>query len=613
MKKHSPISFRQMLFGLCFLLVFSGMTLFLFSWRRDEKRFANITNTLFVNDMKANTLNMHYALADPDAFGIHDYEPTLACYHADLALRGQAETENTLAALNSLHPEKLSQADAWLWRLMTRSLENTLALDSFPYYSDPLSPTGGAQSRLPILLAEYTFRGKKDVEDYLALLDQTDTYFASLLTYEREKAAAGYPLPGTFLKETRKQCDTIITGDSLDAGTHFLQTTFQERLEKLFQEKLITAREASSYMAQNNRILKTVVLPAYIALGDGLLQLEDDSVLPCGLAALPDGQAYYEQLLISETGSYRSINEIQEMLTTQFTREYDEIKKLARNHPELAQNLALDLTEDFPYKEASQMMLDLKNRIAEDFPAVPGAPSNTVIKAVSPSLEAYCAPAFYLTAPLDDTDSNSIYINRRKTPDGLELYTTLAHEGYPGHLYQTVYHNRTVLASGERPARQLLWYGGYQEGWALYVEFISYDYASRLLLEDNQETASLLAQLEKHNRSLQLCLYSLIDIMIHYENAGYSQIAKVLETFGITDSEAARSLYNYIIQAPCNYPKYYVGYLEVLSLRERAKELWGKEYTDYRFHSFYLDCGPSDFLSLGERLDSSCSSIILSR
>lgn len=604
MKKHSSISFRQLFFGLCFLLVFSGMTLFLFSWRRDEKRFTNITNTLFINDMKANTLNMHYTLANPDDFGIHEYEPVLSCYHADLALQSQAETENTLAALKTICPDRLSESDAFLWRLMTRSLENTLALDSFPYYSEPLSPSSGAQSRLPILLAEYTFRSKRDVEDYLMLLDQTNDYFSSLLIFEQEKAAAGYGMPGAFLKEVRKQCDTVITAESLDTGTHFLQTTFQERLEKILQEKLITPEEAAAYTAQNNRLLKTVLLPAYIALGDGLLQLEDDSILPSGLAALPDGQTYYEQLLISETGSYRPINELQEMLTTQFGIEYGEIKKLARNHPEIVQKLTLDTTENFPYKNASQMILDLQNRMAEDFPAIPGPSSNIAVKAVSPSLEAYCAPAFYLTAPLDDTAANNIYINRSKTPDGLELYTTLAHEGYPGHLYQTVYHNRTALSSGERPARQLLWYGGYQEGWALYVEFLSYDYAVQLLLENNQEMAALMAQLEKHNRSLQLCLYSLLDIMIHYENAGYSQIAKVLESFGITDSESSRAIYNYIIQAPCNYPKYYLGYLEILSLREQAKELWEKEYTDYRFHCFYLDCGPSDFLSLQERLQS---------
>ena len=116
--------------------------------------------------------------------------------------------------------------------------------------------------------------------------------------------------------------------------------------------------------------------------------------------------------------------------------------------------------------------------------------------------------------------------------------------------------------------------------------------------------AALTARLEAHNRSLQLCLYSLMDIMIHYDNASLEQIAEMLRKFGIQDAETAESIYNYIVQAPCNYPKYYLGYLEILALREKAQELWGTDYTDYRFHLFFLDSGPSDFLSLGERLAS---------
>ena len=321
-----------------------------------------------------------------------------------------------------------------------------------------------------------------------------------------------------------------------------------------------------------------------------------------GLAALPEGKAYYQELLISQTGSYRSVEEIRQLLTAQFSREYEAVKKLAAEHPELLQYYTRETAPGFPYREASQMLLDLKQRMAEDFPPIPGGAVDVHVKAVSDSLADYCAPAFYLTAPLDDTASNTIYINRQKTPDGLELYTTLAHEGYPGHLYQTVYHNRSSLAAGERPARELLWYGGYQEGWALYVEFLSYQYAAELLRENGQETAALAAALEARNRSLQLCLYCVCDVLIHYEGASYSQIAKVLSGFGITDSTSMKAIYNYIVQTPCNYLKYYLGYLEILSLQEEAKELWGAEYTDYRFHSFFLDCGPADFASLGQWL-----------
>ena len=602
MKKRPLLTLKQLLLMVILLLAFTFLTLFLFSYQKDEKRFTNITSRLFTEEMISNTLNMHYTIAFPSDFGICEYDPVLPGYCADASRQGQISLENTLASLKSLNRNKLEASDAWLHRLLVRYLENSLTLSSFSYYNEPLSPSSGMQSQLPILLAEYTFRSKRDVEDYLSLLEQTDQYFASLLLYEQEKADAGLLMPAASLKSVREQCDTVISASSLQSGTHFLQTTFRERLESLTDANLITPEEAQKYINTNDRLLKTVLLPAYTALGDGLLILEDESVPLTGLAAFPRGKEYYESLLISETGSYRSVSQIQELLTTYFTREFETLRALLSEHPEIAQKYSNDESVDFPYENAAQMLTDLKGRMTGNFPAVPGDNCSVSIKAVSQSLSDYCAPAFYLTTPLDDTTWNVIYINEPKTPKGLELYTTLAHEGYPGHLYQNTYHNRTDLSRGERPVKELLWYGGYLEGWALYVEFMSYDYASAMLQENNRGQDALWVQTEKHNRSLQLCLYSLLDIMIHYENASYSQVAKVLEKFGIDDSSSVRAIYTYIVQEPCNYLKYYLGYLEILSLRERARSLWGDDYSDYRFHCFYLDNGPADFLSLNELL-----------
>lgn len=585
------------------LLCFSSLTIFLFTYRQDEKRFTNITNQLFVNEMAGNTLNMHYTLACPENFGIYDYDPILPGYSAAGTQGSLIATENTLATLNSLHTENLSDSDAYLCKLLTRSLENTLELGDFTYYQDPLSPSSGMQAQLPILLAEYTFRSKRDVEDYLALLDQTDEYFASLLVYEQEKAAAGLGVPASCLRQVREQCDTIVTKKSLESGTHFLQTTFRERLENLCNRGEITLEEAQQYLVQNDRLLKTVLLPAYTSLGDGLLLLEDESIPLTGLAALPEGKAYYEALLASETGSGRSVPEVQELLTRQFTRTYDELRQLVAENPDLIGSYNTGTIISLPYTNANQMLADLQGRMAEDFPVIPGESVAVTVKSVNQNLEEYCAPAFYLTAPLDDTSQNVIYINELKTPSGLELYTTLAHEGYPGHLYQTVYNNRSLLNGEERPIRNLLWYGGYLEGWALYVEFNSYDYASELLNEQGQEQEALFVQIEKHNRSLQLCLYSMLDIMLHYDNASYSEISKVLEGFGITDETSVRAIYTYIASEPCNYLKYYLGYLEILSLQEKAQELWGPDYSDYQFNYFLLEAGPSDFVSLNELLE----------
>lgn len=602
MKKRSSFSLRQFLFLGALILAFGTLTLFLFTYKKDEKRFTNITSRLFASEMAGSTLNMHYTLAHPENFGIYDYEPSLPGYSAGGSMQGQIATENTLADLRSINRKKLTSSDAYLCRLLTRYLENSLRLSGFSYYSEPLSPASGMQTQLPILLAEYTFRSKRDVEDYLALLDQTDEYFASLLVYEQEKARAGLLLPSSSLKSIREQCDTIVTKQSLEEGTHFLQTTFAERLQTLLKDGVLTEAEMQKYLSVNDRLLKTVVLPAYVALGDGLLLLEDDSISLTGLGATPQGKEYYEALLVSETGSYRSVAEIQELLTAQFTAEYEAISSLLDSHPAAAQRYADSDSLSFPCTNAAQMLADLQERMKGSFPAVPGETVSVTIKPVSESLEDYTAPAFYLTAPLDDTANNVIYINTRKTITDLELYTTLAHEGYPGHLYQTVYRNRLSLSQGDRAAKELIWYGGYLEGWAVYVEFLSYDYAADLLRESGLEEDAILVQIEKHNRSLQLCLYSLLDIMIHYEDASFNKTAKVLENFGITDRSTAAAIYSYIAQEPCNYLKYYLGYLEILSLQEEARTLWGASYTDYNFHCFYLDNGPADFLSLREQL-----------
>ena len=54
-------------------------------------------------------------------------------------------------------------------------------------YDQPLSSSLGIQAQLPILLSEYVFYSKQDVEDYLSLLSSIDTYYDSIIAFEKEK------------------------------------------------------------------------------------------------------------------------------------------------------------------------------------------------------------------------------------------------------------------------------------------------------------------------------------------------------------------------------------------------------------------------------------------
>ena len=596
---------RLLVAALCFAGVLT-MLLGIYLTDHTNQQFLSTCEQLFHEEMLANTLNMHYTIANPADYGITNYEAILPCYSAANQPANETALSAYLETFRSFDTTELTPENAYTLSMIISYLETSQALNSFTYYEEPLSPSSGMQSQLPILLAEYTFRSKQDVTDYLKILDQTDEYFASLLTYEQEKADAGLLMAASSLDDVINQCDTILTKKALDDGTHFLQTTFEERLQVLYEQGELTQEEIDYFISQNNRLLSTVLLPAYEALGDGLLVLQDEDITLKGLAAYPLGKEYYETLLYSQTGSKRPIEEIKNMLTLQLDAEFDALLPLLAQYDTAYLSVVqTSLTQNFPVSRADLMLQALIERMREDFPSLKqpdGSAPNLTIKTVSKSLEDFCAPAFYLTPPLDDTDTNVIYINQKNSPEGLELFTTLAHEGYPGHMYQSVYSNNLLTDSDCGPIRQILWYGGYLEGWALYVEFMSFDYASELMENSGYSPHAEYIQIEKHSRNMQLCLYSLLDIMIHYENMPYNQVHKMLCNFGITSPEATAAIYEYIVEEPTNYLKYYLGYLEILALREEARTQWGDDFTAMNFHKFLLDHGPADFTTLHEQL-----------
>lgn len=398
-----------------------------------------------------------------------------------------------------------------------------------------------------------------------------------------------------------EQCYSIMDKDALASGTHFLHTTFVERLDSLEKEGIISKSQKEQWISENDRLLTTVMAPAYENMADAFTVLQGSGVNDKGLYYFPEGRAYYEYLLASTTGSSRSISEIKTLLFDDFRKNFAAMAALLEQFPQLTTMIAAN-DETFPYSTPEEMLEDLKARMAADFPSFPESEENSricyTIKSVSPSMEDYCSPAYYLTPPIDDMTDNIIYINHKNSPDALTLYTTLAHEGYPGHLYQTVYSQLYMNRQDTSCIRYLLHYGGYVEGWALYVENLSYEYA-QALVQDPLTAAWYEAC--RLNRNIQLCLYSLLDIAIHYEGATPAKAAAILRKVGITEPQTVSAIYDYIVEEPTNYLKYYLGFLEFLSLKDRTRELWGAAFSLPLFHQYILETGPSDFQGLDDK------------
>lgn len=588
------LSFLLLVPVLCFVL---SLTL-----THTSRSFHDFTEDLFRSELSDNTLSLHYTVANPEKFGLKNIEAQLPVYTSGNQEKQQQLLEEYLSFLQKTDSKRLNKNDKYTYDLLLSYFENEYSAKDYFYYDEPLGASSGMQTQLPILLAEYTFRSKQDVEDYLKLLEQTDKYFEGLLAYEQEKSDAGLFMSDTALKKVIAQCDSIMDSSLLENNSHFLETTFSERLLALKEQGILNDEEIKAYESENHRLLTTVMSPAYTALGDGLMLLSGTGKNTGGLAGFANGKEYYVYLIKRDVGSYRDMNEIKTMVCEDFDKNLQTLIAATTENPELLSHASDGrFDEILPFSNAENMLEYLQKRMVKDFPSL-SEPVTYSIKNISDSLAEYSSPAFYLTPPLDDRDDNVIYLNPTNNYGKLELFTTLAHEGYPGHLFQCVYYNSNSAAK-KNPVRSLLGYTGYAEGYALYVELISYDYASELALSAGEEDAAQYYQILKADRQVQLGLYSLLDIAIHYDGADYSKVKNFLSSMGIKDENSCQAVYEYIVEEPANYLKYYLGYLEILSLKEKASAKWGKDYTDYEFHKFFLDAGPSDFRTLGNLLD----------
>ncbi|MDE7276685.1 MAG: DUF885 domain-containing protein, partial [Lachnospiraceae bacterium] len=601
-KKLSP---KQWAGAILLLFLFILFTLFLYSRFHEDARFEKFAEKFFLTELCSNPVNFHYTLSEPAVYEIDESTLTLPVYRAGQVSEELEKIRTVLNTLRKFHPENMSAANQYTYILLSTYLTAAENCSSYLYYEEPLSPSSGVQSSLPVLLDAYRLSSAEDIENYLSILSQIPAYLEGIALYEREKAQYGLFMSDASADKVIEQCDTLMDRQALEAESHFLETTFTQRLTKLVEQGLIETSEAEQWQAENKRLLTTVVAPAYDGLADELTLLKGSGTNTQGLACYENGREYYQAYLRLSTGSYRTVPEIKKMLSNDFEKNYVSLITLLREYPALSDSLP-SVNSTFPAASPEKILAGLQQMIAEDFPAIPQQTGCTV-KYVDEALEPYSAPAFYMVPPIDDMAENTIYINRLDTAEGLSLFTTLAHEGYPGHLYQTVYSGSYLRSIGASPLRSILSYGGYTEGWATYTELLSYDYAIRLTKDIHPETEALYLA-EKLNRQVQLCLYSILDIIIHYEGASYERVCEILSAIGISEDETMRAVYEYIIEEPCNYLKYYLGYLEIEALKEQADTIWTENsgesaFTLYRFHRFLLENGPADFRTLSRLLE----------
>ena len=583
---------RHTLFAsICFILL-SGIILFgcgqaSTQTSLKQKEFDRFLNSCFREYAAENTVTLHFKLSNPSAYGIKTpVSPTYGDLSSDALKKNCSRSKELLQKLYTFPTSNLTKKQKLTWQIFQDYLNESIMNEKYILYSSPLG-TNGLQSEIPVTLSEYRLDNEKDIKDYLSLVNQVPELFTQILDFEQERRNAGLISPSFVISDTIDQIDQFLNAS--EENNPLIQS-FENRLTEV---ESLSKDQKASYIANNRLLVTDKVLPAYKSLKTSLQAYTNDSKNTSfkeRLCEYKNGQDYYKFLLMSNVGTDFSPEDCITILESQLKNTVKDISSLTTKNKDLYTEY---LSATPALSAPKEIMNTLKNVSLIDFPEIKNI--SCQLKNVPDALSGTSACAFYLVPPIDSTKDNIIYINKSRV-DSNELFSTLAHEGYPGHLYQTNY----FLTTNPSPLRTFLHCAGYDEGWGTYAQLYSYNFIE--FKNVDEQTTKQLRQLYRDNDLLSLSLSSLCDLYVNYKNYDENALANYLQTYGI-DKDSAQNLYRYVIENPTTYLSYSIGCYELDQLKQTMSDSLGKAFKISDFHEAVLNVGSCNFSILRQEIE----------
>ncbi len=547
------------------------------SAKEEQERFDKFTEDLFKDVVSESVLSVYSVLDFPQDYGITDYEYTLGEISEEENDKSIEEMKNYIDTLEGFAYDSLTEEQQLTYDILITDFRDSIELEEYYLFNDYLSPLYGIPSSLPSYLGQFSFNTKQNVDDYIEILKLMPDCFDELLDFQTEKTDAGMGMPDFELEEIIDQCNEF----TADVNQHFLITSFNERINQMTG---LSDSEKKNYQTTNENIVKNTIIPLYTDFAQKMEAFKGKAATEGGLCSYKDGDKYYEILVRTETASDMSVSEIQEMLEDKFDKDLEDLTRLLYKDSDLYEKMD---QYSFDTSDPDKILEYLLEKIQDDFPS--GYETNYTLNEVPKSLEKYQSPAYYYIPSIDNNTVNNIFINKYSDYADMDLYPVLAHEAFPGHMYQTTYFQNT----NPDPIRALLRYTGYLEGWGLYSELYSYDLSGQ---EEN------VAEFNRTINCIAYDIYCLSDIGINYDGWSREDTVDFVTSAGY-DEEAGNSVYEAMIENPCSYMTYYLGYLEFMDMKQTAREELGKEFDVKAYHQFILETGPAQFEIIHDRFD----------
>ncbi|MBO6765326.1 DUF885 family protein [Maricaulis sp.] len=526
----------------------------------------------------------------------------------------EAANQRSLARLEEMRTrfdfDALDPVGQMSWRLFEYSAERAAESEPFDRYGYVFNQLFGPHTGyLAFLIGQHRIETAGHAEAYIQRLSALDDVMDMHIAEAEYRFAQGIEAPAWVYDRVLSTVQGLQTGAPFDDGPdHPLWADFQRKVGALD----LTDTEQAALLDQARTALLEDFGPVYARLEAMLVDHRDRSATADGVADLPDGEAFYNNLLAGFTTTDMTAQEIHALGLAEVDRLHAEMREvMAQTGFEGSlQDFFVFLREDpqFYYPDtdegreaymqrATEIIETVRERLPEFFGTLPEA--ELVVRRVEPFREAGAGLAFYENATPDGSRPAVYYVNLRDmTSVPIYQMATLAyHEGIPGHHLQ-----RSIQQEMENLPRfrQFVGYTAYAEGWGLYAESLPVEMG---LYSDPYLNAGRIAM------ELWRACRLVVDTGLHAN--GWSReeaIAYLQENTPNSDADIIPAVERYVV-FPGQATAYQVGKNHIVALREQAERTLGDAFDVRAFHDTVLASGQIPLSMLTEEVEAWTASV----
>lgn len=502
------------------------------------------------------------------------------------------EAQKFLARFEAIDTSGFPEQEALNKALMVRDLKLQLEEASFKPWEMPVDQQNGIQLLLPELVNVLSFQSVKDYEDYISRLTQMPRLMDQTMVQMRKGMNYNLMPPHFLLEKVVDQCEAMASQEPGKSPVAQPFSAFPQSISESDQKRLREAGLAA---------IKDSVLPAYARF---TTFVRDEYVpkgrIEPGIWSLPDGAARYRLAIRHMTTTDLTPEQIREIGLKQVDEIEAEMLAVARKlgFKDLASLNDHIKKERRFYAASGQQLLDLyTNYVREMEPELPKLfgrlPKNklTVIP-MAASRSKNAVPADYTDGTADGSRPGHINVNEWDPEHRLVLNVEAIayHEGIPGHHLQLSLAQELV---GLPLFRKYEDYTAFVEGWALYSERLGKEVGRY------RDPYSDYGRLENEMwRAVRL----VVDTGVHEKHWSRDQMVAYFHRYTAMDEPNVQSEVDRYIAWPGQALAYKLGQLEILQLRQYAKDQLGDKFNIRDFHDEVLGAGALPLEVLEKRI-----------